>query len=71
MNAIRAVAVTVFLSLVCVSNLSGQDNSAANPAVNPAQAPPYSWSCAPGNPVREGDRPPEVRGGYDTDLQSY
>lgn len=41
MNAIRAVAVTVFLSLVCVSNLSGQDNSAANPAVNPAQAPPY------------------------------
>src|SRR5882762_2349530 len=37
MNAIRAVAVTVFLSLVCVSNLSGQDNR----AVNPAQAPPY------------------------------
>jgi hypothetical protein len=41
MNAIRAVAATVLLSLVCVSNVSGQDNSAANPAVNPAHAPPY------------------------------
>jgi hypothetical protein len=41
MNAIRAVAATVFLSLVCVSNLSGQDNSAANPALNPAHSPPY------------------------------
>jgi hypothetical protein len=41
MNVIRAVAATVFLSLVCVSNVSAQDNSAANPAVNPAHAPPY------------------------------
>jgi hypothetical protein len=41
MNAIRAVVATVLLSLVCVSNVSGQDNSAANPAVNPAHAPPY------------------------------
>jgi hypothetical protein len=41
MNAIRAVAATVFLTLVCVSNVSSQDNSAANPAVNPAHAPPY------------------------------
>jgi hypothetical protein len=42
MNAIRAVAATVFLSLVCVLNVSGQDNSGpANPPVNPANAPPY------------------------------
>jgi hypothetical protein len=42
MNAIRAVAATIFLSLICVSNLSGQDdNSTANPAVNSPHAPPY------------------------------
>ncbi len=41
MNAIRAVAATIFLSLVCVSNLSGQDNSAANPALDSSHAPPY------------------------------
>src|SRR5713226_759837 len=41
MKAFRALAATVFLSLVCVSNLPGQDASEANPAVNPAFAPPY------------------------------
>jgi hypothetical protein len=41
MNGIRAVAATLFLSLVCASNVSGQDNSPPNPPVNPAHAPPY------------------------------
>jgi hypothetical protein len=42
MNAIRALAATVFLALICVSNLSGQDNnSTANPAVDSAHAAPY------------------------------
>jgi hypothetical protein len=41
MNVIRALAATILLVLVCVSNSSGQDNNAVNPAVSPALAPPY------------------------------
>jgi hypothetical protein len=41
MNAIRALAAIVFLSLACVSIASGQENKPANAAVNPAVAPPY------------------------------
>jgi hypothetical protein len=35
MNAIRALTATVLLSLVCVSNSSGQDTKAVNPALAP------------------------------------
>ena len=45
MNAIRTLAASLLLSLVCVSIVSGQENktvdSAAIPAVNPAIAAPY------------------------------
>ena len=45
MNAIRTLAASLLLSLVCVSIVSGQENktvdSAAIPAVNPAVAAPY------------------------------
>ena len=41
MNAIRALAATILLSLVCVSNSSAQNNNAVNPAANSSLAPPY------------------------------
>jgi hypothetical protein len=41
MNAFRAVAAIVLLSLVCVSNASGQENKAVNSALNSAVGPPY------------------------------
>jgi hypothetical protein len=41
MKVIRALAVTLFLSLLCIPNSWGQDNTAVNPAVNSVLAPPY------------------------------
>ena len=41
MNPIRALAATIVLAFVCASNLSGQDNSAANPPANSPLGPPY------------------------------
>jgi hypothetical protein len=41
MNAIRALAAIVLLSLVCASVASGQENKAVNSAVNADVGPPY------------------------------